>query len=305
MAKKDEIKNVVSIIGTLAELTVSQGVQKESGVAFLSVTGVVQYGTEDYETLEFNMYCPEFDKDGNPKKNYPKYVAFFNGIQEKKLTIADGNPDAKPIRLKVLAGFKDNYFWGEDGKFISNPKISSNYVVEATSKDKDGASFNLDCVIKSFKKEIANEEETGRLITDVYTWDFFGNVVPVEHLIIPEDMADDFEDVYEKGDMLNLAGSYVCRQVVKSVKAAVGKAEDRTYTIKEKILTYGQLPYEEENPKYEKKTHLQEALNERDMRIKSDKHNPECTDAIPTPSPTVTPAMATAMETKKDVASLF
>ena len=316
MAKnnKNEIKNTINLVGEVAELELTETQTKEKGIPMFAVKCSVKFGEEDYEVLTFKLLSTETDKDGKEKKNYAPMLEMFQNIVENKLTIAGGAET--PARIAVLAKFDDGFFWDADGNFKDVTAVSSSYAKLATSKDGENrAEFVMDAYIKEIKRETVkdgdDEEETGRLRVSGFTWDFQGRPVPFNNFVVEEELAEDFEEYYEEGNMTGLEGTWKCTQEkTASEGKGIGKKKERTFTRTEKVITYGNSPYEDDNKKYEDKIGedaevLKKAIKERQVRIDSDERNPQNKEDGNGSVSKSDSAKETARDKKKNAAKLF
>ena len=133
--------------------------------------------------------------------------------------------------------------------------------------DIDGA------VIRSMAPEIKDEEETGRLIVEVATFDYNSKLKPFKFIVengTEEDgtdtLVDDFENTFEAGQTVRLYCELRKIQIggeTSKKKAAFGKKVDVNtgFTIIEAYIVGGEEPYEEEQA-YDLAV-VKEAMNQR------------------------------------------
>lgn len=173
------------------------------------------------------------------------------------------------IRIKVDGSIANNEYAGEDGQFHSLINLNAFQVTSTVTSDTDYCDGSLSGVIKAIKPEIKGEDETGRKIVEFVYVNNNQEIFPI-NLILDEDLVDDFEDNYDKGDNVVLEIECVTRNVgiVKSPKK-FGRESNRTsgYTVTEYKIFGGGDVLEEENKYYLKKEDVKKLLEERDIKI--------------------------------------
>ncbi len=173
------------------------------------------------------------------------------------------------IRIKVDGSIANNEYAGEDGQFHSLINLNAFQVTSIVKSDTDYCDGSLSGVIKAIKPEIKGEDETGRKIVEFLYVNNNKEIFPI-NLILDEDLVDDFEDNYDKGDNVVLEIECVTRNVgvVKSPKK-FGRESNRVsgYTVTEYKIFGGGDVLEEENKYYLDKKDVKKLLEERDIKI--------------------------------------
>jgi hypothetical protein len=223
-------------------------------------------------------------KDGKLVEN-PKFKALQTIMDYEKGT-----------RVKVDGQFNDAGYVKQDGEWYASTKVNM-FSMTSTAPDNDMAEARVSGIIKSIKEEMKGDEETGRLLVELYTVDYTGAIFPIP-IVVEEELhftyedgeegvitANDFTDFYDKADSVILNLELVSRTVGgggnDKPKAALGRASKikRGYTVEEFRFVGGDEPIEEpdedeptKNDKYYISTSkFKKMLADRDVMIEGKK----------------------------------
>lgn len=177
-------------------------------------------------------------------------------------------------RVKVDGSFANNEYVGQDGEFKSLVNLNAFQVTSSVTADTDYCDGSLSGVIKAIKSEIKGEDETGRKIVEFLYVNNNEEIFPI-NLILEEDLVDDFEDNYSKGDNVVLDIECVTRSVgAKSQPKKFGRESNRVsgYTVTEYRIFSGGDVLEEENKYYLDKATVKKLLEDRDIKIEQIKN---------------------------------
>lgn len=150
---------------------------------------------------------------------------------------------------------------------IGNPYLGKNGIVEPVSinmfslsatgvGNDDYAEGKVSGYIKSIKPEVRgeDEDETGRLLVELWLYNDYDNIVAPFTLVVDEDVAEGFEETYSDGDNAILDLDIVSRQVGgKKSKSAFGKRESKIvggFTVTEYSIFSGEAPMDDESEYY-------------------------------------------------------
>lgn len=166
------------------------------------------------QAFNFNFFS--VNSDGTPNENTWKmakkiaeWVPATNPPKEKQ--------DMEPsyVTMQGRVGIYDNV--GKDGKMYSNLQWTANAKCQHAKDDEpSGCSLVAIAYLNGYRKEtIPNgeeQEETGRLIVDLYGADNRGQCFPIT-CYVEADMADVFEENFEVGQTLDCEFNRVIRHV--------------------------------------------------------------------------------------------
>lgn len=131
-------------------------------------------------------------------------------LQATKIKLDEGVV-ADTLSCNVQIGLND--YKSKDGKVKTSVQLSFNRGEKVTDDSIELTSdFEMEGVIRSIMPEIIKEEETERKIIEFVNIDYSGNALPFK-LVVPEDLASDFENFCEMGNTCKLNGSIVMKHV--------------------------------------------------------------------------------------------
>lgn len=270
--------NAIQVVGTLKEKNLAlEGVkEREIGADKIKVT------CNRISKKEFKN--PAFVVESN---GMPIEIEVSFGVDEKMVD-KDGNVVDNP-KFKELTTILDTYVCGEtrvkvDGSLTPNeyvdreynyktylPKIEMFHMTSSNVPENDLADGEISGVISKIMPEVKNEEETGRLNVELYSFDYKCATFPVS-LTVEADIADDFESYYEPNNSVKIyfEAKTVQHGSPKVSTGGFGRRETNRvsgYTTTEYSVFRGDEPFEEENEYYVDGDTMSTALNERQMMI--------------------------------------
>ncbi|MGL5766818.1 MAG: hypothetical protein ACRCX8_14365 [Sarcina sp.] len=259
-------KNVAQIVGRLSEKALTkETVTKE--IDGKKVQMEVIKGSVSVETVN-GTFTARIYSQSQTKNGENKMFKGFNTIYTEYKDKTTHGEDAAYVSMKV--SLDENAYLAQDGTLKLGTQMN---IKNANRSSKEGESITdveIEGVIKAIKPEVKGDEETGRLIVELVTIAYGGRAQIIE-AIVPEELADDFEGLYEKG---NTATLYL---EVKMVTVGGGKkkgnAFGRTSKVKEgfdrmEILVVGgeePIDADEEDNKAYDVNDIATALKEREL----------------------------------------
>ena len=120
---------------------------------------------------------------------------------------------ANKISVSIQANVND--YVGQDNTIKTSVQLNMNKANRVSNDIEDCTDLELVGVIRTIKDEVFNEEKTGRKIVDFVTIGYSadGGVANPLTLIVGEDLASDFEDMFEAGQTCKLYCEVVMRHV--------------------------------------------------------------------------------------------
>jgi hypothetical protein len=261
--KIKQLVNKVTLVGKIAEFEKKTGTTAEKNIPYISIKGAIQFGDSKALTRRFEKYVQETNKEGKENKMYPKITEFANKVK----SIANSTYE-EATEVNIQGSFATNDYVNDQDELKENVKVDASFFNDLDNDASYGGTADIEGYIQSVKPETKGDsnEETGRLRVTVLTTDFFGNLVPIKNIIVPQELKDAFEDGYEVG---NTAKFYVDFTLSKSeVKPAKtgGLGVQRTTDGKsyvEMILTGADPAIDEDDEGAISKTAIKIALSER------------------------------------------
>lgn len=278
MAIKKSI-NSVQIVGTLKEINLSR-----EGVAKRQIGRKGSEKTVDCNRIsktEFKNPAFVIEVNGNPVE-----VDVSWGVDEKYIdkdgNVAD-NPKYKTLetilstyvvgetRVKVDGSLAPNEYVAQDGEWKEYVQKIELFTMTSTNVPSDDyAEGSISGIIGGRTPIIVNEEETGKIKLAMQTFNYAGALVPMT-FVVPADLADAFEDMYETNSQAKLDFAVVTVQhgAKTTEPTGFGRKSKRVagYTTTEFQVIGGDEPFEEENEYFVNDDDRANAYEERQVMI--------------------------------------
>lgn len=259
-----ELVNQVVLTGKLAEIEVTEDKNKDK-IPYISVKGAVQFGDSKILTHKFEKYVQEVKADGTDSRVYPKVKEF---AKNAKSIAKFGFEEATEVSIQ--GSFVTNDYVNAEEKLIETLKIDAAFFNDVDGEYRGTA--DIEGYIQSILPETKGEDkqETGRLRVTMLTTDFFGNLVPVKHIIVPAELKGDFEAGYEVGQTAKLYIDFTPSKTEAKPKKTGGIGKQRETDGKvylEMIVTGADTAFDEDDAKAIDKKAIKIALAERKTKL--------------------------------------
>ena len=273
MSEVKEIKqsiNKVQIIGAISEINleydpniVNKNNPKLKGAIvkkeFKNPSVTIESNGQVYGVDFFPTYENKEDDNGKIISN-PRFKALETIMNYDKGT-----------RVKADCSLSENGYANDQGEYKSFTQVNCFQMSSSGVPEEDASDGRISGIIRTIKDEIRNEEETGRVLVEFYTFTNQGATVPF-NIVVDTDLADDFKDMYEQGDSCSLDFELVMKQVggKRKSKNHFGRRESKVvdgFEIMEINLIGGDEAFDEENQYYIDTDTIKKALNERKIMI--------------------------------------
>lgn len=187
-------------------------------------------------------------KNGDDAPMYKGYETVMESYVSEA-DVAKGNGQIAD-NISCTISLNNNDYVGRNGNIVSTIQLRPIFFNRVDADTESTANGALEGYVKAIRPEIINDNETGRKIVD-FIGIGYNDVAEPFALILPEDIADDFEDMYEIGNTCNLYVNIVMRHVGNNdnkKSAAFGrKAQLRSgFDIMEIQIMGGDNPYDDE-----------------------------------------------------------
>ena len=182
-------------------------------------------------------------------------------------------------RILVNGMLSENGYVNDQNEYKSYIRVNAFSVSTSNVPDENSTDSRISGIIRNIKKETVtrNDEttETGRLNVEFY---FVANdstsglsAIPI-NLIVPSDLADDFEDMYSAGD--NVIFNYeIASRTVGGAKRSAHKFGNRDtkmtsgFTVQEFSIFGGDDALDDENEYFIEKSEIKKLLDDRRIMI--------------------------------------
>lgn len=227
--KVRQMTNQVVLTGKVTEFemktgTVANGDSK--GAPYVSIKGEIQFGEHKAMTRSFERYVQEYRvKDGKKTEN-KVYTPTLDWAKTVK-SVAKTNWD-EATEVSLTCSFATNDYVNKEEKLIEALKCTVAFINDVKGDYK--ATADIEGYIQSIVPETKGEDqtETGRLRVTILTNDFFGNIVPVKNIIVPEELREAFEDGYEVGQTAKVFVDFTLHKGEEKPKKSGGIGVQRT-----------------------------------------------------------------------------
>lgn len=263
-----QAKNKVEVMGILAEKDIHPA--KNAANQKECLEGYVSIKIDEINQIRIRVSADVTKKDGTEN---PAYVN-LKGFNENAVSIAEGGLE-NASRVMSNSVQLNPYYSAQSGKDVLGYRTGFISVFRGSEEDwEPKAEASVELYIKAIVPEMNNDEETGRLLLKGIMPTFNG-VEPLT-LIIPKEIADDFESGYEVGQTAEFFADVINNRVEKiteiPVRLGKPKIEKVVEYTNELVVTGASDPFEEEKA-YDREA-IKLALAERDERIKNAANKP-------------------------------
>lgn len=233
----------------------------------------------------FDVFGQNLTSKGEPNKQWAMYEAMLNWNPK-----INGDPTKESTKVAVEGSVAINDYVGSDGNVKTSLRwnVSRGNTQVAPNED-PGCSMKFTGFIRKVTPEMRNDEETGRLNVELLGVDSQGAVYPMT-LIVPEELVEGFEGMYEVGQTANFDIDVIMVHVgeKRTKKKAFGKAASTNintgFDVEERRITGGDEPIEQPEDEDENGNLIDNgwlnpeaiklAIKERDKKLVELKANP-------------------------------
>lgn len=245
----DKIRNLVNTVtlaGKVTEIEVKKGKNKNNSPD-IKIKGKIQFGESKAQSRRFETYVAQFNKEGKENKLYEKTLPFVDSV---KSVAKVGEEEATTVSIQ--GEFNTNDYVNQKDQLVEGLKIDAKFFNDINTVSEFKGIADIEGYIQSIVPEVKGEEqkETGRLRVTLITTDFFGNIIPIKNIIVPEDLREAFEEGYEEGQTAKLFIDFmVNKSEEKPVKSGgLGKqrvTQGKSYV--EMVLTGADPAFDEDD----------------------------------------------------------
>lgn len=237
-----QAQNNAEVIGTVKKVQIEEKMSKNNEAIILGHVIVEVVDGDHVNNIKCRLFSKKFKKDGNE-----------NGLYKGYKTVKD---EYEPgTRVRVNGELVINEYYNQGGDLISFNEMKAVFFNRLEDERPDKAIVTLETVVEGYTSEIDYETQlpTGNLEVDAFTVGFNGSIIPLKNLIITQDLAQTFQNMYMPGSTGRLTlkiNNYaeVVTEEVTTQGAGFGSAERveanvvNNYTTNLQIIG-GDLPY--------------------------------------------------------------
>lgn len=218
------------------------------------IAGGISIKTQ-YGVMEFKLMFTSIRSDGEETKNWRMAEEILNLVP----VIGGDDKDADPSYVTLSGSVSVYDYKGKDGNIHSSIQWNANKVARVTEDEPSGCDFTGVGYVQRVYPEMRGDEETGRMMTDIFLADNSGRVFPMtligEQKSAEQEVAEETKDLMsaaqyieeevERGMTLDFTAARVMRHVGNRRKAArrvFGKStQDMSsgFDVEELLITEG------------------------------------------------------------------
>lgn len=267
-----EAINEVFIEGTLKEKNLELAtIDTENGKTEV-IRGELIITTDENSEHRVRIYANKLTKERKENSVYKGLVTVMNEYVSIAEALKNGQTEESAVKVRVAKGKLGlNEFYTPNGELRSFPSISTNFINRVDKNFSPKAEFSIEAYFDSFKPEMKNDEETGRLIVNTIVPLYGGKVIPLTFIASDEDVVDYLQTNYEAKRTSKIWGELINTvEITKTEEKGFGKSKEKviTKTIHELIITGGEEEmYDEEDEKSYSTDLIKKAMAERDIYL--------------------------------------
>ena len=240
--------NVVKIEGILSEIDIDYKDFKKNGADTKAIGGVIKIrvnttinGLESDLEIPVHMFAAQFTNDGRPNPAYDSIAR----VKDEYVSIAASDIDrADRVRI-TKAAIQMNEYYGQDGRLISFPRITSSFVTKIKREEcKPKAEFNVTFMVGKAGYELDRDGvETDKYKVTGMVPQYGGKVDVIPFYAYNPGVIDAVSNYWQEGDTVKATGKLNFTSETKEVEVKVDfgepTVETRTYSISELVITGG------------------------------------------------------------------
>lgn len=247
----EQLKNNVEVIGTLKSLSLEEKTSKNGKEMIIGNVVVEVKDGDKVNNVFMNVLQMKFKKDG---VTVQKPFTSLQTVMSEYKTIDDhGRENADVVR--ITGQYDVNEYYTEEGEFRSRKQLRTRFFNRLDDKEvAQKALVSIDLVVKSIQDEIdADGLVTGRLKVNGFNVGYNGKYIPLDDLIVNEDLAQPFRQLYFEGTtglVTIQVNNYAETEIVEVEQPAHGfgsteKVEDKIVNnyVNEYVIIGGDIPY--------------------------------------------------------------
>ena len=247
----EQLKNNVEVIGTLKSLSLEEKTSKNNKEMIIGNVVVEVKDGDKVNNVFMNVLQMKFKKDGVTVQK--PFTALQTVMNEYKTIDDHGRENADVVR--ITGQYDVNEYYTEEGEFRSRKQLRTQFFNRLNDKEvAQKALVSIDLVVKSIQDEVDSDGlVTGRLKVNGFNVGYNGKYIPLDDLIVNEDLAQPFRQLYFEGTtglVTIQVNNYAEIEIVEVEQPAHGfgsteKVEDKIVNnyVNEYVIIGGDIPY--------------------------------------------------------------
>lgn len=157
-----EAENIVKVEGILAETDLKYGSYTKNGQQIETIGGTITInvdqvidGVPQTSQIPVHMFSGKYTKTN---KINPSYKSIERVMKEFKSIAATGNVD-EADKIRITCGYlrMNEYYNGQTDKFVSFPRVHSNFVNKATGEFNPQANFSMTFAVSNIQPVVDSQ----------------------------------------------------------------------------------------------------------------------------------------------------
>jgi hypothetical protein len=267
-----EAINEVFIEGILKEKNLELAtIDTENGKAEV-IRGDLVITTSENSEHRVRIFANKYTKENKENSVYKGLVTVMNDYISIAEALKNGQTEENADKVRIKRGKLGlNEFYTPNGELRSFPIVTTNFINRVDKNFDPKAEFSIEAYFVSFKPEMKNDEETGRLVINTIIPLYGGKVIPLTFIAEDEDVVDYLQTNYEVNKTGKVWGELINTvDVTRIEEKGFGKSKEKiiTKTINELIITGGEEDmYDEDDEKSYSTDLIKKAMAERDIYL--------------------------------------
>lgn len=239
-----EGQNSVEIVGKVKRINLEEKTSTRTGKDYISGTVVVEV-REDNRVSNLNVRV-----FSNKLKNNGEINGLYKGYKTVKDEFQVGD------LIKVNGSLRLEEFYNQQGTLTSFNSVSATFFNRLKEEERQKAIATLEVVVENFTPESDSEGlPTGRMLIDAFNVGYNGRIIPLQNLVISEELYKPFKTMYFPGNTGRITlkiNNYaeLEKTEVEEVQTGFGsseRAEENVITnyVSELEIIGGDLPYDD------------------------------------------------------------
>lgn len=253
MSEIKATKNLSKFVGVLSEKALECVEGETNGENDKKIPCEIIKGKITLETVNgtfpLRVYSASKKKDGTANKMFKGLKTIMDTYVSKLDVAKDSSLVADTIECNTKVSIND--YPAQDGTINTGIQVSLNSAKRVNEDAESSTDLDLVGYIDNIVPELdKDEEETGRLVVTFISVGYGEKAEPFT-LYVDEELADDFDEMYEKGNTCELYCSVAMKHVgaKQTAEAAFGRKAkvNSGFDVLEIQVVGGEPPYEEDD----------------------------------------------------------
>lgn len=202
------------------------------------IAGTIEIKVDEDNIIPIEVFSYKYKKDGTENGVYKG----FETVEREYVSVVDVPNPEMANKVRVNRGqIRVDEFSSKDGQIATAVKYTTNFINRIKSNNfNPKAEFEVEVIIKGFRNEIIDGEETGNGFVDAYIVNYVGDLKHVTFKA-PKEIFNKLQMKVEPNEVLVFVGNIVNSVITKKIiqEMDFGKDQEKviTFTVRERVIT--------------------------------------------------------------------